>query len=221
MKYVAWIVCVVAGPALAWGASTDEFKFVSTLSAPVASFGEVETKSCVVTQPGGEFNVGNAESSGGTINIQGGPIKVDKLYMEGNTTLGSSGNINWLVKDLYVGKLTSADYTVQVNELIARLVELNNASTATDTTLNASTLQVDSTTHATAVEARNLSVNKCSDVDENDCFRFVYNDATNATPITWGQIAKQEYGPTGAKQTENPPDDVTRYYPISTEFPRP
>lgn len=95
-----------------------EYRFFSTLSAPIASFRKVETKDCYpLYLDGVEMNVGSANSPGGTVNIYGNPVYIDKLYMENGTTFGV-GSAKWIVDNLAIGQ----GGTVTVGTLLANTI---------------------------------------------------------------------------------------------------
>ncbi len=91
---------------LGW-AAPQEFTFVTTLSSPVASFKEIETKYTQVPTEFGndtEVNLGSPQSGSGTIVIQGGaPVQIDQLAMEQDTTFSVGNNKKWIVDYLTIG----------------------------------------------------------------------------------------------------------------------
>ncbi len=218
MKSIHLIAGLVVSSMLCWGASTDEFKFVSTLSAPVASFDTVETKSCVVTEPEGILNVGTAASTGGTINVQGGPVQINKLYMEDGTKIGSA-DIKWLVTTLNIGK----NATVRVKNLLASAVALWNSDSVESKLDVTNTLQIGSQIYATNATAKQiLNVYQCSDEAydaDKPCFQFDNSKSSAGATGTagWGKVNAQTYN-SGDTETLTSENDATKYYPISTEF---
>ena len=216
MKSIYVGICLVVSSVSCWGAATDEFKFVSTLSSPVASFGTVETKSCLVTKPLGQFNIGTKNySSGGLIDIKGGPIYVNKLYMEDGTKIESEANIRWLVDTLNVGK----NAVVQVQRLIASDFTLNNSTNDANLTVNG-TLRIEAPSLYVKEFVANGSfqLQKCSDAAYNaytPCFTF--SSSSGSGTASWGKINKQTYQG-GAGEESTTQTDINKYYPISTAF---
>ncbi len=192
----------------------EDFKFVSVLSAPIASFDHVETKSPVPTEPRGVFNVGSEASAGGTINVKGNPIEVTNLYMEDNTKIVSSEDISWLVDTLDVG----VNGNVQVKKLIANTVMLannqNNDDDTNETKLNVSTKLIINmptwTERGKAGKSLNV-VSNAPDTNGTRWFMFTSNGSESGSdPATWKQIAA------GSNETLSEENKADTYYPITT-----
>lgn len=136
--------------------AADSFQFVSVLSQPIASFKKVETKSCEVMKPRGEFNIGSEVVTGGQISILGDPIQVADLHMEHMTNIQSDSGVQWLVDTLSMGP----GGEVKVKHLVAGDVDLQNRTAPDDysrqTTLTVTqTLQVDDNTYTKEGSAAN------------------------------------------------------------------
>ncbi len=110
-----------------WG-QANSFSFISTLSSPVASFYQLETKlnSETTTFPNGAvFNVGAAvQGANGEIVVDGngGPILISQLTMQDGTTLSSEATSRWLVNTMTI----HPGGVVSVAQLIANTVTLAN-----------------------------------------------------------------------------------------------
>ena len=91
---------------LGW-AAPQEYTFVSTLSSPVASFKEIETKYTQVPTEfgnGTEVNLGSTRSGSGTVAVNGGaPVSIGQLVMEKNTTFAVGNSNKWIVDSLTIG----------------------------------------------------------------------------------------------------------------------
>lgn len=119
MKRILFVITILGCSMGVW-AATDSFTFVSTLSAPVASFREVETKQSVVIPEGSQFNAGSVDSTEGNIVLNGTkPMKMDTLTMQNNTTI--SGSKQWLVDELTI----NTNGSVKVGSLIADEVKID------------------------------------------------------------------------------------------------
>lgn len=110
-----------------WG-QANSFHFVSTLSSPVASFYQLETKLSneTTTFPNGAvFNVGAAvPGADGEIVVDGngGPILIRELTMQNDTTLSSASTSRWLVNTMTI----HPGGVVSVGQLIANTVILES-----------------------------------------------------------------------------------------------
>ncbi len=185
----------------------EEFKFVSILSGPVASFGELETKACAVTQPSGEFNAGSEESSGGTITIYGAPIQVGSVLMEHDTKITTKDTpISWLVNTLQVGSSGS----VEVQKLIANSMTLNNNDK--EASLSAESLIINEKTWTDKGKATSsLQVKHENSTTGNwDAWFSFSSDSEPTKNATWKQVASSSL------ETVDGNNDPTVYYPITT-----
>ncbi len=168
-------------------AAPTEFQFVSTLSAPVASFKEVETKESkpVKINSGAEMNIGSSVASKGTVKLNNKAL-VTRLYMEDKTVLEVVNGRVWTVGQLYVG--TSGDVSPQ-NLLVSTLNIGDAQHQNTSLTLDANTMKTEGNVIAKTVTVTGeLDVND-SGHPEN---RFVFGkngtgggtgDASFASPI--------------------------------------
>lgn len=116
----------------AWGQNVSgKFEFVSTLSSPVASFDEVETKrtdmKTHITE-GATVFAGSQVSKQGVIMLHGKPLYSEQLVMDNGASITSSP-INWLVKKLTIGE----EAEVQVDALIAKEIVIGNGEKTYDT----------------------------------------------------------------------------------------
>ena len=108
MKSKLAVLGFLSVASLGW-AAPQEFKFVTTLSSPVASFKAIETK---YTQAPTEFfndskvNLGSVKNEqGGTISIEGGQaVRITKLVMQENATFSVGNSNKWIVDTLTIGK---------------------------------------------------------------------------------------------------------------------
>lgn len=127
-KLAVWGTLFVAS--FGW-AAPQEFTFVTTLSAPVASFKEIETQYAGVPTEFGnnaEVNLGSSKSGTGEIHIEGGnPVRINQLEMEENTTFSVGDDKKWIVDELTIGK----DGEVEAQSAHIQTLEVPSGSTLT------------------------------------------------------------------------------------------
>ncbi len=218
MKQWKWLLGAGA-VLLAVCAWADEFKFVSILSGPVASFDHVETKACAVTKATSEskFNAGSEESTGGIIGVYGAPIQVGSVHMDYNTQIATADNISegnpisWLVGSLQVG----SNGEVHAQKVIANTVMLLNDEKGA--TLNG----------VTETQVGSLIINNSAWAEEgaaNGSLRVWHENSATGQSDLWfsfegGSEGKQDatwiqIGSNGETLDASNAQDV--YYPITT-----
>ena len=169
MKRILFVVAILGCSMGVW-AATDSFKFVSTLSAPVASFREVETKQKVEIPANSQFNAGSAASTQGNIVLNGTkPMTMPTLTMQNNT--GISGNAKWLVNTLNI----YTNGSVKIGNLIANTVEVTVPNGAM-ATLEAKNLLV---TNKLSMKEGKATSSLWVLNNENDDFHFVGGGPTS------------------------------------------
>ena len=183
-KYILAGLFVGVGIGAAFAA--ESLTFVTTLSAPVASFNKVETMvdNAVQISSDARINAGNKKSTGGSINLQGGPMSVKTLYMEDKTALSATqynGNdVKWMLNELNIHRNGS----VEVTSLLARDIWLKNSKSGYSTKLQANnSMQLDNTVQALSGGA-NFGLMVCGGGDCSTDPRFNFVAPSSMSSIT-------------------------------------
>lgn len=203
MKYWLSFVAVLCA-SCAW-AVPEEYNFISVLSQPIASFGEVKTtyaaEPTTMSDSGAELNIGSRASTGGAIYLNGPKgMKIDKLNMEDDTKLSFDENVKWLLKDeLHIYPAGN----VKVGALLVNNITLNNNDSSK--TLQAEKLLLVQGGVMDTGTARSLTVN----MGGNNGFVLQGGPTgdLNATPKQMGRTSREEGFDFSADSA---------YYPIST-----
>lgn len=174
------LLCIFCMPAWA-----ERFKFVSYLSAPVASFEVIETKDNEhPVAPFGEVNAGSIASTSGEIRLEGNPIRVTNLYMEDGTKI-EMGEGHWIVRTLTIGTVADGkpEASVKVKRLQANSVYLYNSGSEESTTLNVESLTVGSGVYTSTGQATSSLT---ADGKEGGQFQFTSNNEPEKIAETCG-----------------------------------
>ncbi len=185
MKYTAGVLglLLLAGWA---GAEPEKMTMYATLSAPIGSFWQVETKTCepVVMPANSQLNLGNVAidgtlgSSGGNIAIQNTvkPLTISTLRMEKDTKLSVGNNARWIVTTLQIAP--SGTFTLNGDLIVNKLsLSLKNDTT---TTINATVLRLGQNITVTGTaEIGSIQTENCGSG------QFCLNDNSGPDSATW------------------------------------
>ena len=189
MKYTIGVLGLLLVSSCVW-AEPETMTMYSTLSAPIGSFWQVETKTCetVVMPAQSQLNLGSVAtdgsvgSSGGNISVQGTkPISITKLRMEKGTKLQVSSNARWMVSTLKIAP--SATFTLN-GDLIANKLTLKNI--ANNSTVNATVLRLGKNLTVTSKAEITGSIQTGSCGNGDFCLT---PDSSAPTTATWIRVA--------------------------------